>query len=90
MNRESKTDKSKVLVFGISEIVHYIIQCKELPRRTLVFKLSDIKSPYILTIVHYGGDPVSVHSTRLEGKLMNHIPGLQALKKGRDFFYLIK
>ena len=90
MNRESKTDKSKVLVFGIalSEIVHYIIQCKELPRRTLVFKLSDIKSPYILTIVHYGGDRVSVHSTRLEGKLMNHIPGLQALKKAEIFFTL--
>ena len=85
-NSESETDKSKALVFGIalSEIVHYIIQCKELPGRSPVFKLCDIKSRYIQTIVHYGGDPESVHSTRLKEKLVNHIPELQALKKGRD------
>ena len=85
-SNESEGDKSKALVLGISlsEIVTYLRQCKEMSDRSPVFKLSDIKSRYAATMQRYGISSESVHSTRLKEQLLKYVPGLQAVRKGRD------
>eukprot|EP00794_Sanderia_malayensis_P013411 gene13411-14786_t len=74
-NTESQADKTESLVLGIalSDIITYVRKCKEASESSPVFKLSDIKL--------YSE---RIHSTRLKEQLLKHIPGLQAIKQGRD------
>ena len=46
--------------------------------RSPVFKLSDIKKSL------YNNDAALSHSTQLKEQLMKYVPGLQAVRKGRD------
>ena len=47
-------------------------------------KLSELKVTFNHILISHGTHDFNIHSTRLKDHLLQHIPGLESLKKGKE------
>ncbi|CAE1303156.1 unnamed protein product [Acanthosepion pharaonis] len=93
LEKAESSDPGKDLYpVAFSELVVYIMDSKIITTEAtpVVFRLSDLASPYKLRLEQLGVDSLNVHSTRLKEQILARIPELEAHKKGRDVLLAFK
>ena len=67
----------------LTDIINNTIQnATEVP----VFKLSELKVTFNHILISHGTHDFNIHSTRLKDHLLQHIPGLESLKKEKKSY----
>ena len=80
---DPQSDKQYQMVF--SELVVYICETKRSSTHpNVIFQLADLVNLCNSRLTQLGEEHTQVNRTRLKEQLLEHIPGLEAFKKGRD------
>ena len=80
-SNEDSINYEMALVKLIDIVNNTIQNATEVP----VFKLSELNITFNHILIIHGTHDFNIHSTRLKDHLLQHIPGLELLKKGRCF-----
>ena len=85
-SNEDSINYGMALVKLIDIINNTIQNATEVP----VFKLSVLKVTFNHILISHGTHDSNIHSTRLKDHLLQHIPGLESLKKGKEILLTVK